>query len=162
MQENPLWQYSLAIYQRPGVQPLLLQLQDDFGADINMLLGCCWLAKNARALTDDELAALINASASWRAQCIMPLRAVRRYLKSQQHTDALYQRVKALELDAEQWQQDRMYQLLTADDYSASRHSADQLALHNLRQYCGRLPGVEWECVTGLIGELIVRVGLDA
>ena len=153
-----MWTYSLAVYNRPGVQPLLLQLQDDFGADINLLLGCCWLAADAKALTADDLSALIRASEQWRAQCIIPLRAVRRFLKSRPQVESLYQRAKTLEVDAEQWQQDQR----SAGNLPASELCTDELALHNLRQYCERLPGVEWQAVAGLISELVALTGLKS
>ena len=162
MQENPLWAYSLKVYDKPGVQPLLLQLQDNFGADINLLLGCCWLAADNRAVTDDDLSALIKVSAKWRAECLMPLRAVRRFLKTQQQAESIYQRAKMLELDAERWQQDQMYQWLSVLKTPLSElPDKEQLALYNLQQYCARLPGVDWAAVAPLVSELVVLLGMN-
>ena len=36
--DNPFWQFSLDAYQRDGVQPACLSLQDDWGLDVNVLL----------------------------------------------------------------------------------------------------------------------------
>ena len=41
---EPFWDYSLALYGRPGVEACCLRLQDRLGVDVNLLLLCCWLA----------------------------------------------------------------------------------------------------------------------
>ncbi len=156
MQENPLWQYSLAVYGKPGVEPALLQLQDLFGADVNLLLSCCWLATKAKALTEQQLSTLIMASAKWRAECITPLRSVRRFLKSQQQAECMYERVKMLEIEAEQWQQDQMFQRIDIDGLPSSILVADELALQNLQLYGTRLPGVEWSSLSSPMSELVM------
>ena len=40
---NPFWTFSLAVYAEPGVQAECLDLQDQDGIDVNMLLFCAWL-----------------------------------------------------------------------------------------------------------------------
>ncbi|MEE8058544.1 MAG: TIGR02444 family protein [Pseudomonadales bacterium] len=155
MQNNPLWTYTLEVYGKVGVELILLQLQDDFGADINMLLCCYWMAAASREMTNEDLAGLIKASAKWRAQCIMPLRAVRRFLKSQQGVESIRERVKTLEVDTEQWQQAQMYRQLSSGNMRSSQQQVDALALQNLRRYGAHLPGVEWEDIAGLMSELV-------
>jgi len=41
---NPFWDFSLAVYRRPGVAAACLRLQDEAGVDVNLLLYFCWLA----------------------------------------------------------------------------------------------------------------------
>ena len=36
------WDFSLEIYAKPGVAQACLALQDECGADVNLLLFCCW------------------------------------------------------------------------------------------------------------------------
>ena len=102
---HPFWDWSLQIYGRPGVENILLELQDRHGLDVNLLLFACWTGATGRGrLTGDMWAGLVDGTADWRANVIEPLRAVRRHLKGRDGmpgATALRQRVKALELEAE-------------------------------------------------------------
>jgi uncharacterized protein (TIGR02444 family) len=154
MQDNPFWQYSLRSYQLPGVKPLLLALQDEAGADVNVLLCCCWLGQQGVSLSMSTLADLQQATAGWRAECIVPLRAVRRYLKSQPDQAAFRQQVQALELAAEKHQQDWMYRLLTpVEAIDSADVSATMLA--NLQGYLLRIPALEWQTVADNVLTLV-------
>lgn len=100
--------YSLALYAEPEVENCCLKLQDRLGADVNMLLLCCWLAARGRdSLGEDVIRGILARTAPWRDQVVLPLRAVRRRLKGQPGapfagvTAALYKSVLAAELDAE-------------------------------------------------------------
>lgn len=42
---NPFWNFSLDHYKQEGVQAACLHLQDSFGADVNLVLYCLWLAR---------------------------------------------------------------------------------------------------------------------
>ncbi|CAO3417910.1 TIGR02444 family protein [Azospirillum argentinense] len=110
MSENPLWDFSLAVYGRPGVSAACLDLQDRLGQDVNLLLFAAWggMACNAD-LPAGELARIDSAVAPWRDEVVRPLRAVRRRAKGED--DALYKRLKAVELEAERVQQDRLFAL---------------------------------------------------
>ena len=54
------WSFSLRIYGAPGVEPACLDLQDRFGADVNLALYCLWIG---RALTPQALARALEAAA---------------------------------------------------------------------------------------------------
>ena len=161
MQDNPLWAYSLAVYDRVGVEPVLLQLQEEFAADINMLLCCCWLAGEGRELTEGDIQVLVRASIKWRAQCIMPLREIRRFLSSQPGSESIRRQVKALELESEQWQQDALFGGISAVSLTVSVLTARELALQHLHTYCGFLPGVEKSDVARLLEALVAAAGLS-
>jgi uncharacterized protein (TIGR02444 family) len=75
-----LWAYSLRVYGKPGIKPLLLDLQDSVDADVNMLLYCCWLGQKGLVLERNMLEAAIDAVRDWRTRVIQPLRSVRRTL----------------------------------------------------------------------------------
>ncbi|ACI99249.1 TIGR02444 family protein [Rhodospirillum centenum] len=106
-----LWRFSLAVYARPGVAPMCLELQDRHGADVNLLLWAAWLALvHGHVLTPEELAGAEAAVAPWREAVVRPLRAVRRTLKAPEpplpaDAGALRERIKAVELEAERLQQ---------------------------------------------------------
>ena len=101
------WTFSLDLYARPGVADACLRLQDSYALDVNMLLLCCWLGRRGYRLGAAELAAAEARAAPLRAQVLVPLRAVRRALKTMPLAGgaALYARVKAVELAAEREEQ---------------------------------------------------------
>ena len=158
MQANAFWQYSLIVYNRDGVAPLLLQLQDNFGADVNLLLCCCWLAAEGKVFTAKDLQLMIQLSAKWRAECIIPLRGLRKFLSTQPGVESMASRVKALELESEQWQQDLLYRWIASVDLATSNQPADMLMVQGLQQYCALLPGVNEKDVAELLSQLVVAV----
>ncbi len=107
-----LWYFAVALYGRPGMADLCLELQDRHGMDVPLLLWAAWVgAARDHALTPGELAAADAAVAPWRRDVVAPLRAVRRRLKQgplplapTAGSDSLRDRVKALELEAERLQ----------------------------------------------------------
>ena len=59
------WDFSLALYGRPGVAPALIGLQDRLGLDVNMLLYCCWAGIERSALSRDELTTVEALAEPW-------------------------------------------------------------------------------------------------
>ncbi|CAO3429664.1 TIGR02444 family protein [Azospirillum doebereinerae] len=105
---NPFWDFSLAVYGRPGVPACCLALQDGRGIDVNLLLFAAWAGMDcATALSAEALERVDSAVAAWRREVVQPLRAVRRRVKAED--EALYRRMKAVELEAERIQQDRLF-----------------------------------------------------
>lgn len=143
MQDNPFWTYSLALYAQDGVKSLLLTLQDDYGADVNLLLCCCWLGSLQQELTAEQCSLLVKVSASWRAECVMPLRSVRRFLKAQSECDDFREQVKSLELEAERKQQALLYQQLDLLGLTQAINGGKDCSAQNLDTYCRALPGIE-------------------
>ena len=129
MTENPLWDFALAVYARPGVPAACLDLQDRCGQDVNVLLFAAWagLACGAR-LSADELARIDATVAPWRSEVVRPLRAVRRRVKGEDQ--GLYDRLKSSELAAERVQQDRLF---AASGLVPGPGGSVELAAANLR-----------------------------
>jgi uncharacterized protein (TIGR02444 family) len=113
---HALWRYSLAIYRRPGVEAACLALQDRCGTDTNLLLLCCWLAVDGRALDKRTLRRAMAAVAQGQAEVIAPLRRARRALKSAPLPDGwsadLRKRIAAVELDMEYLEQCALVELV--------------------------------------------------
>ncbi|MBT3170303.1 MAG: TIGR02444 family protein [Rhodospirillaceae bacterium] len=134
---DTLWNFSVATYQRPGVQEACLALQDNLGADVNILMYCCWRG----ALTKGEFDALIAALAPWQSHVVSGLRSVRRALKPMlaelgelaDDAAALRRKIAGLELEAEKLQQ-TMLETHAADNPAASPPSP-QTAAQNLALY---------------------------
>ena len=106
-----LWSFSLRFYSQPEIAQACLDLQDRFGADVNILLFGLWQANRGRRLSDSDVRNVIDLVAAWQENVVWPLRTVRRFLKtpapgwSSQHVGLLCQGVKAEELQAEHLQQ---------------------------------------------------------
>lgn len=114
---NPgaFWRFSCAFYAEAGVEALAIELQEAGGWDVNLALFALWLAAEDREPGEAALEAAVAFSAEWRAAAVAPLRAARRGLKLRASADpavaALRAEVKALELKAEQLQQERLESL---------------------------------------------------
>ncbi len=117
-----LWEFSLSLYDKPGVPDACLTLQNRHNLDVNLVLFCLWLAADSRCLAKDAMQEVIARSDAWRGKMISPLRALRTDMKGwpsdgsvsdfsrRDDFEALRSKVKALELEAEKWQQ----QMLTS------------------------------------------------
>ena len=98
-----LWDFCVAVYDRPGVAETCLRLQDAHGTDIPLLLAALWSAVDGPGvLGADDLAALDRCVAPWRENVVQPLRRTRRWMKaSGQADDPVRAQVKRAELAAE-------------------------------------------------------------
>ena len=100
-----LWPYALEVYGRPGVEAALLQLQDEHGQCVPLLLWSLWMAAGGRPIDASQVAACAELARAWQEAAVAPLRRLRRGLKAKARTEQLQARirhgVKALELEAE-------------------------------------------------------------
>jgi uncharacterized protein (TIGR02444 family) len=117
-QDSPFWRFSIAFYREPGVADACIELQDRAGVDVNVLLFLLWSATLGRALAPAAVADLDRRIGAWRDATVIPLRALRRALKSPPPVveagaaEAFRTRIKAAELEAERLQQHTMYGLV--------------------------------------------------
>jgi uncharacterized protein (TIGR02444 family) len=120
------WRFSLAVYGRPAVADACLALQDRHGLDVNLLLWCCWHAREGRALAAGDVTAAEARVSSWRATVVEPLRAVRRQLKRSiagwptAEVEQLRGRVKGAELEAERLEQAMLAAVSTGEPDAGS------------------------------------------
>lgn len=143
------WGFSLRIYARPGVPPACLALQDEGGADVNLLLFLLYLADCGRMLDDATVATLDAAMRDWREQVVKPLRGVRRVLKDDigafaaDASAALRSDVKRIELAAEKLQQFTLEALAppaSAGETASCRRRAAATHLASYAARCGQWP----------------------
>ncbi|MGR3652257.1 MAG: TIGR02444 family protein [Roseovarius sp.] len=111
---HALWRFSLDRYARNGVPPLCLSLQEEVGADVNLLLCALWLGSEGRLLSAGQAHALHAAAAPWHAEVVRPLRAVRRRLKGWEicpdaPREALRAQIQRQEIEAERLEQDMLF-----------------------------------------------------
>ncbi len=139
------WDFSVRTYRTSGVSEACLSLQNDQGADVNMLLYCCWVGAAVGAFDDDLFSRASEYSARWAENVVIPLREARTWMK---HTGCaaeptptedcmqLREEVKSVEFAAEKMQQKVLESLLSIEN---SRTAApDQLigdVAANLKRY---------------------------
>jgi uncharacterized protein (TIGR02444 family) len=111
---SPFWNFSLAVYGASAVQDECLNLQDQFGLDVNLVLLCAFLgAVHGVALTSADLASARQEAGPWHEDIVKTLRVARRRLKTIELKDAdaakaamdLRMQVKAAELESERIEQ---------------------------------------------------------
>lgn len=110
--ENPFWAFSLQVYGRDRVKNACLDLQNRFGADVNILLFLCW--RNSIGLpnpTMSQIKEMVATIADINRDVITPLRRVRTALPGMDAPGAPEARKKVLEaeLSAEQMAQAALY-----------------------------------------------------
>lgn len=116
--DNPFWNFSLTVYDAPGVETECLALQRALNIDVNVLLFVAWLGNAHRAkLTDDNLTTLDARTQTWRDGVVRPLRAIRQGLKplpamSDDAVRNLRSDIARAELRAEQIEQAMLFALV--------------------------------------------------
>ncbi|GJL94337.1 MAG: hypothetical protein DHS20C05_07420 [Hyphococcus sp.] len=138
------WTWSLEHYARDGVEPLLLNLQEDFQADINILLWLCWSAEDFETAPDLVIRKAIEQTFGLNQNVTQRLRSARQFLKtwhggaSSNDASILRAHIKDIELEAEKVEQ-ALLESLARESLSVlspgDRHNAADRALHNLMAY---------------------------
>jgi uncharacterized protein (TIGR02444 family) len=124
-----------------------IALQEESGVDVNLLLFLLWHAGERRRLSFADVEKLEAAIAPWRGMTVVPLRAVRRALKSPPRliepasAEAFRTRIKAVELEAERLQQEAMYAALHAGLLGEEAASVRDAAAANIAAYASLCRG---------------------
>jgi uncharacterized protein (TIGR02444 family) len=100
-------EFGVTFYGRESVSKACLELQDAYGANVLLLLFAGWTAVSGRRLVKDDLERAAASIRAWHAEVVIPLRSLRRLLKTGPRpapgpaTEALREKIKAAELQAE-------------------------------------------------------------
>ncbi len=142
--DHALWRFSLRVYGTRGVEAACLRLQDQYRADVNLILFCCWLGAAGYGRADDPLLRSALAIASqWHRRVVGRLRALRRSLKhdpapvSAGAAEPVRQKILAAELEAEHALQTRLF-ALASETRRAALSAEDQRAadaIANIESY---------------------------
>ena len=116
-QANPFWTFSLGYYRGAGVSEACLELQDNCGVDVNVMLFLLWQATLKRQLGATQVKALAEKVGPWQIDVIGPIRGLRRMLKGNAPlldkgaAELFRTRIKAIELESERLQQESLFAL---------------------------------------------------
>ena len=75
------WDFSVRTYRTDGVPDACLSLQNDYGADVNMLLYCCWVGAYTGQCDAVLFARASTFSTQWADHLVVPLRSARTWMK---------------------------------------------------------------------------------
>ena len=144
------WDFSVRTYRMSGVPDACLSLQNDYGADVNMLLYCCWIGTYVGEFDGELFARANDFSVTWAGHVVAPLRSARTWMK---HTGcgmdpvptescmALRDDIKSVEFAAEKIQQEVLQSLLSiegARDAVPDQVLQDVMAnLHRYAEFVG-------------------------
>jgi uncharacterized protein (TIGR02444 family) len=140
-QGSPFWHFSLGFYRAPGVADACIRLQDEAGVDVNLLFFLLWNASLKRMFSAADVKAVDGHVASWRQSTVIPLRNMRRVLKSAPAlvepglAEVFRTKVKGLELEAERLQQEALYDFAQSGPLGKPAASADEAAQANVAAY---------------------------
>jgi len=132
------WDFSVRTYRTDGVPDACLSLQNDYGADVNMLLYCCWIGAYIGQFDPDLFARASAFSTQWADRVVVPIRSARTWMKQSGcdtepvPTDAcmmLREEIKSVEFAAEKMQQQVLESLVSIEQ---SRYDASEQRLKDV------------------------------
>ena len=134
--DNDFWRFSLAVYGQAEVAEECLSLQQAHAIDVNLLLFCAWLGTQAVTLSAKDIEGASIAVSSWHERVIRPLRGVRQWIKTlnREEFGSFRERVKKIELDAEQIEQSILFAHSTRFQGLADADRSEAIA-RNVEQY---------------------------
>jgi uncharacterized protein (TIGR02444 family) len=145
---DDFWEFSLALYCREAVANACLSLQDRRGADVNLLLAICWLARSGYAVSSAALESGLAATSPWAESILRPLRAVRRSLAGFGEVEAndrqsLKHGLMSVELEAERVSQRKIVSALADHVSGLSTEPARSVAAIGLDLYAAKMGASE-------------------
>ena len=121
------WSFSLAVYANRQVAQWCLGLQNQAGANVNILLLLWWLGEKEVSVDATQLNTLHKTAMLFDDQLLKPLRELRKKAKTR-CAASLYQEIKKVELALEKHQQEELLtQLLTNKSELAESPMGHQL-----------------------------------
>src|SRR6476660_5740398 len=141
--KSPFWQFSIKFYAVPGVAHACIELQDQAKVDVNILFFLLWNATQGRTYKKADVAEVERLIGAWRDMAVVPIRNVRRALKSPppvmaaEAAEGFRTRIKAVELEAERLQQEALYELAQSGRFGRPAKSSAEAARDSISSYQG-------------------------
>ncbi|WP_374651386.1 TIGR02444 family protein [Dongia sp.] len=145
MNPDDFWEFSLALYCREAVANACLSLQERRGADVNLILAICWLARSGYAVRETAIESALAAIAPWSEAILRPMRTIRRRLGAEFAEVGANQRqsikhgLLSVELEAERISQQKIVAVMADHLDGLSTEPARGLAAVGLDLYLARL-----------------------
>jgi uncharacterized protein (TIGR02444 family) len=164
-QHSPFWQFSLTFYAMPRVEPACIRLQDEAGLDVNILLFLLWNATQGRSMSEADVKELDNAVGAWRDTTVIPLRGMRRTLKTARPIVDRYtaeefrNRIKEAELESERLEQAVLYALAQTGRCGKPGLAAVDAAQASIGAYQTLLPPLPQEPLDTILAAFAKHVG---
>ena len=76
-----LWDFSVRVYARPGVEDACIRLQEVWNADVPVLLFALWRGKWGCELSKTDVQEVVDTVTAWQREVITPIRQLRRRLR---------------------------------------------------------------------------------
>jgi uncharacterized protein (TIGR02444 family) len=135
---NPFWDFSVWFYQHPLVEQGLLSLQEERGLNVNIVLFCFWSAlKGHGRFTKSDLKKILVAIQIWHEEIVVPIRRIRKLLKSKGHWPDIYNIILKNELFTEQIEQLIIYEKFIQKTRSTRTNSQKLTDIcRNIATYC--------------------------
>ena len=141
--KSPFWRFSIKFYGMPGVAAACIELQDQAKVDVNILFFLLWNATQGRTYKKADVAEVERLIGAWRDMTVVPIRNVRRALKSPpavmtpEAAEGFRTRIKAVELEAERLQQEALYELAQSSRLGQPAASPAKAAQTSIDAYQG-------------------------
>jgi uncharacterized protein (TIGR02444 family) len=160
------WDFAEALYSKPGLRKIFLDLQDNYGLDINLLLFCLFAGAAGYGIRPTaELYAAADIVRLWSEEITNRLRRTRRALDKRKvkrivpRTKPLEEAILRIELDAERIAQGLILKTALAGP-AAAFPDPKVAAKANLAIYCD-YAGVTESQDIGKAMELLCRTAFD-
>jgi uncharacterized protein (TIGR02444 family) len=144
-QVEKFWDFSVRTYYGEGVQDAFLDLQNERGADINMLLFCIWVGVTRGDFDDDVFDRACEFSELWATNVVIPLRMARTWMKLTGCPEtgvpvddcmSLRDKIKGVEFGAEKLQEEMLESLCGAlPDANPAIEVQISTAIGNINRY---------------------------
>lgn len=162
--DSPFWDYSCQLFQITAVADACLHLQNNFEADVNILLYCCWTGDNHVKLDSHDMQELIRASEPWQTAIIKPLRDARNMMKNQiiampanLHAQTITN-LSEMELNAEHMAQLDLEKTIDFETRTASDDATIHTSARNVLLYVQTLAAAQTADVSSQITDLLKYV----
>ena len=163
------WNFSDRTYRCEGIPDACLALQNEYGADVNVLLFCCWMGATRGEIKAESFDSVLGFSRCWADHVVRRLRHARTWMKIEGCPDPgvpeesftnLRERIKAAEFEAEQLQENVMQSIVeTIPVAHLNRDERINAALRNLHRYCV-LENFEWDPGAQIHLDVILRAAI--
>ena len=140
------WNWAVKAYGGEGVAEACLALQDEDGQNVPLLLWAAWLASEDFGISDSLATEAAALARNWSDELIVPLRLLRRRLKTELSTGdeglrlPLREKIKTIELEAERALMTKLtgFEVTIKSDINQDIRSAAVANLRAVSQAWGR------------------------